>query len=268
LLTAAGIYVRSAGVALIPGIAFYTIYNNRTKLIERRLLAGSIGCMLFAVITILIIKLPLLETKIDYLRQLNLTMMTKYPFSIIDRLLIHFKEIGEAALNIPYSKLTGVIKIKDFDTAQYLLIITGAVTFYFSFKTAIRLKLFNHYAFWAFSTYLIMIFLWPFYDTRFLIPVIPIFVYLFFYRFFQFVKVRYIKIVPVFIYTLLGFVGLIYSDALSLDKTFFLKHYGFDQQLTNKYEIHFKNRNSNKGSIPVYNITNDDILFLLEKYDR
>lgn len=268
LLTAASIYVRTAGIVLIPGIAFYMIYRNKAKLMERRALAGSVGFMLFAVAAIFIIKLPLLETKIDYLKQLNLMAMVKNPFSVVERLLMHFKEVGELTLNIPYSKLTGLIKIKNFDTAQYLLTIIGAITLFIPIKAIIRLKLFNHYAFWAFLTYLVIIFLWPFYDTRFLIPLIPVFIYLFTYSLFHFIEVRYIKIIPFFIYSFLGFAALIYSDAISLDKTFFVKHYGFDQQLTNKYKVHFKNKNNDKSNIPVHNITDDDVLFLLEKYDR
>jgi hypothetical protein len=112
-----------------------------------------------------------------------------------------------------------------------------------------------------------MIFLWPFYDTRFLIPVIPIFLYLFFSYLFKFIENSYVKIIPLFIYVLLGFISLIYSDAISLNKSFFLKHYGFDRQLTNKYRVHFKNKNKT-GSKPVYNITDDNVTFLLEKNDR
>jgi hypothetical protein len=267
LLTVACVFVRTAGIALIPGIVFYMIYSNRAKFMASKRLVVIISLMLFLVIVIFIIKLSVLETKIDYLRQLNLMTMIGHPFSIIDRLLLHFKEIGELTLNIPYSKLTGIIKINSFDTAQYLFVVLGVIALWVFFKAIFRFKLFDHFAFWVFLTYLIMIFLWPFYDTRFLIPVIPLFLYLFFSYLFKFIESSYVKIIPLFIYVLLGFISLIYSDAISLNKSFFLNHYGFDQQLTNKYRVHFRNKN-NTGSKPAYSITDENVSFLLEKYDR
>jgi hypothetical protein len=266
LLMAASIYVRTAGIAIVPGILFYTIYGNKEKLSKHRLLTGSALLLLLIAVIIFFIKLSFLETKIDYLKQLDLGLMIKHPLSIIERLLLHFKEFGEVTLNIPYSKLTGVIKINSFDTAQYLLIIIGVVALYLFIKAIINLKLFTYFAFWVFLTYLAMIFLWPFYDTRFLIPIIPVFIYFFFFSLFKFIKPSYVKIIPFLVYILLGTVSLIYSDAISLSNPFFLKHYGFDPQLTNKYQIHFENKN--KGYKHPYNINDDDVLFLLDKYDR
>jgi hypothetical protein len=266
LLTVASIYVRTAGVALIPGIILYIIYNNRAKIVEKRGLFASAVVLILAALILFVIKFPFLETKVDYLRQLNLGLMVKDPFSIAGRLLMHFKEFGELIWNIPYSKLTSVIKIRGFDTAQYLLIVTGAAALCVFFNAAVKLKLFNHFAFWVFLTYLIMIFLWPYYDTRFLIPIIPMFIYIFFASLFKFVKAGYVKMIPILIYTVLGFVSLGYSDAISLNKAFFLKHYGADQQLTEKYRVHFKNKKA--GNKPGYNILSDNVSYFLEKYDR
>jgi hypothetical protein len=62
--------------------------------------------------------------------------------------------------------------------------------------------------------------------------------------------------------------GLFYSDALSLNKPFFLNHYGFDPELTKYYKVHFDNAKLKHGGWPVYNRIDNNVPYLLEKYDR
>lgn len=268
ILTAASIYVRTAGIAIGPGIIFYLIYSSRAKLAGRKILTWEIVFVFLAALAVFIIKFSFFEAKIGYLSQLNLGAMLSAPSSIIGRLELHFKEIGEMTLNMPYSKLAGTTKIGGFDTVQYFLLVLGAVTFYIAVRAIVKLKLMGSLAFWAFLIYLIMIFLWPFYDTRFLIPVIPVFIYLLYTYLVKFIKMRYLKIVPLLIYISFGFLSLAYSDAISLNKTFFLKHYGADPSLTEKYRIHFEDLKLNTDKRPVYNINDNNVLFLLERYDR
>jgi len=268
VLTAAAIFVRTAGIAIVPGIIIYFIYNNRVKLAGRKILIGGITIILLAAIAVFAIKLSVLEAKIGYLNQLNLGAMIKTPSSIIGRLQLHFKELGEMVLNMPYSKLAGNIKLGRFDTAEYLLVVLGAITLYIAVRAVVKLKLMGTLAFWVFLVYLVMIFLWPFYDTRFLIPVIPVFIYLLYVYFVKFTKSRFLKTIPLLIYILFGFLSLAYSDAISLNKTFFLKHYGADPALTEKYRIHFENLENKTGRTPAYNINDNNVLFLLENYDR
>ena len=268
VLTAAAIFVRTAGIAIVPGIIIYLIYNNRAKLAGRKILIAGITIILLAAIAIFVIKLSVLEAKIGYLNQLNLGTMIKAPSSIIGRLQLHFKELGEMVLNIPYSKLAGNIKVGGFDTAEYLLVVLGAVTLYIAARAVVKLKLMGTLAFWVFLIYLVMIFLWPFYDTRFLIPVILMFIYLLYTYLIKFIKVHYLKTVPLLIYISFGFLSLAYSDAISLNKTFFLNHYGADPTLTAKYRIHFEDLKLKTDKRPVYNINDNNVLFLLEKYDR
>ncbi|ASU36772.1 hypothetical protein [Mucilaginibacter xinganensis] len=266
LFTAASIYVRTAGVAIAPGMVLYLIYTNRAKIAAYWVLLLSVFVVISAALAVFIIKLPFLQTKVDYLRQLDLTLMIKDPLSIAGRLSLHFKELGELIWNIPYSKLAGVVTIKGFDNAQYLLVITGGAALFIFFRATVKLKLIDHFAFWVFLTYLVMIFLWPYYDTRFLIPIIPVFVYVFFTYLFKFVKSGYLKMAPIVIYVLLGFVSLGYSDAISLNNAFFLKHYGADKELTEKYRVHFQNKTV--GIKPTCNIFSDNVSYFLEKYDR
>jgi hypothetical protein len=266
VLTVACIYLRTAGIAVLPGILLYLIYNNRAKLAANKALLGATVLVLVAVVVLFFIKYSFFEAKIGYLSQLNLSQAIKEPSSIIGRVALHFKELGEMTLNVPYSKLTGVVKIGDFDTAQYLLLLLGAITLYLAIRAIGRLKLTGLLAFCIFLVYLVMIFLWPFYDTRFLIPIIPVLIYLLYTLLVKFIKSHYLRIIPFIIYASLGFLSLVYSDAISLNKTFFLKHYGADPGLTEKYRAHFDNLS--KRIKPVYDINTDNVPFLLENYDR
>jgi len=268
VLTAAAICVRTAGIAIVPGIVLCLVYNNRAKLAGSKILTWGLVLLFVAAIALFIIKFSFFEAKIGYISQLNLDMMIREPSSIIGRLELHFKEIGEMTLNVPYSKLAGIIKVGGFDTAQYLLLVLGAITLYFAARAIGKLKLVHSLVFWVFLVYLVMIFLWPFYDTRFLIPVIPVFVYLLYTYVVRFVKARYVKASALLVYGSLGFLSLAYSDGISLNKTFFLSHYGADPGLTEKYRIHFENLKGKTGKTPTYNINDNNVLFLLENYDR
>ncbi|MDB5130916.1 MAG: hypothetical protein JWR02_665 [Mucilaginibacter sp.] len=268
LCSIVSVYVRTAGISLLPGIILYVLYLNKTNLLRSNIFKGILITLVISSVIVFIANLPFFEKKVDYVRQLNLETMISHPFSIVRRFIIHLKEIGEITLNIPYSKLSGILKVKTFDTAEYLLPITGAGSLFILYKITARLRLYNTFAFWVFLSYLLMIFVWPFYDTRFLMPVVPLFIYLFLSYLYPLLKANYIRCIPLATYILLGIISLLYSDAISLSKPFFLSHYGFDPGLTNTYRVHFRNNEPGAKTKPAYNINKDDIPYLLEKYDR
>ncbi|MEZ2336904.1 hypothetical protein AB6735_14775 [Mucilaginibacter sp. RCC_168] len=262
--TLVSLYVRTAGIALVIGILLYWVYLSKNRLFGRKkLLLVWLGCFIIA-FAAFVSQLPLIEKRVAYINQLNLGMMMHHPASIFERLAIHFKELGEIMINIPYSKLSTVINPA---MSNYLLIATGLLMCFILYKVVIKRQLVNTPAFWVFTIYLLMIFIWPFYDARFLTPLVSLLIYSVFYYFGTLLKSVYIKYCYAFIFTLFGFLGIAYSDALSLSNTFFLKHYGTDATLTDKYRIHFNNQLKNTPNPPRYNIYTDEVLFLLEKYD-
>ena len=267
IITVISIFVRTAGVAVIIGVILYIIYINKKLILQKKILSGLIALLFILLTVVFVHNLSFFETKIDYIRQLEMEGMVRNPFSIIKRLLIHFQELGEVVINMPYSKLSSIIHFKVFDISLYILIVAGILSLYIICKSIIYLKLYNSFVFWAFFSYLMMVFLWPFYDTRFLIPVIPLFIYLLAYYMSNLFRVHYIKIFPAALYVSLGLLSLFYSDALSLNKSFFLTHYGFDPALTESYRIHFKNEHLEITQKPVYDINKDNTLYLLEKCD-
>ena len=265
IVTGMSIYLRSAGVAVLLGVLFYTCYLNRGRLIRDKKVLVFLGIMFLMFGAVFIFYLKTLEKKVDYLKQLNLESMAQKPFSIVERLLLHIKEIGEITLNIPYDKLSPLIKLHAFDFAQILICIIGLLSLYIYYKAVKILRLYRLLIFWVGLAYLALIFLWPFYDTRFLIPLFPFLTLLLFYYLFSILKSNILKAVPIALYVVFGLAGLFYSDAMSLNKQFFLKHYGFDPNLTKAYQIHFENERNNTS--PIYNINNDNTLYLLETYD-
>lgn len=268
LITMASIYVRTAGIATLMGVILYIIYLNRNKILKRKILSGLIALLIIVFLICFISNLSFFENKIDYIKQLKLEEVIKNPFLIVGRLLIHFQEFGEITLNIPYSKLSAIVHISNFNLSLYLLIALGIISLWIAGKVIIYLKFYSSFVFWALVSYLLMIFLWPFYDTRFLLPIVPLIIYFLFYYLFSSGKVRYPQIAYLLVYASFGLISLAYSDALSLNKTFFLNHYGFDPVLTNDYKIHFENEKLNVADKPVYDINKDDVLYLLEEYDR
>ncbi|SDD42007.1 hypothetical protein SAMN05216464_101684 [Mucilaginibacter pineti] len=264
-VTLLSLYVRTAGIALVIGVLLYLIYSNKYKLLNNKKLLIIPLVLIVIGFGAFIFNLHFIEKKVAYIAQLNLGLMIHQPASILGRLAIHFKELGEILINIPHSKLSSIVNPA---IAGYLLIIAGILLCLIFYKAIIKLQLFNTLSFWVFMVYLMMIFLWPFYDARFLTPIVPVLVYSLFYYFTVMFKPRYIRYGYALMFLLLGFVSLAYSDALSVSNSFFLKHYGFDPSLTDKYRIHFNNQEKNMVNSQQYDIHNNDILFLLEKYDR
>ncbi len=266
LVTALSIYVRTAGVAIVVGVIAYLIFLNKDRLKKKRLVLGLTILMIAAFIIIFFIKLSFFEKKVDYVRQLNLRELAN-PLNIAGRLAIHLKELGEIVINIPVSKLSGFIDRGQLQIASPALVVFGLVSIWIYINATKSLKLVNSFAFWAFTAYLLMIFAWPFYDTRFLIPVVPLLIFLYLYYLFNILKSRYARVGVLLIYISLGFISLIYSDALSLSKPFFLKHYGADARITDMYRDHFeREKDGSPGN--VFDIHKDYLPFLLQEYDR
>lgn|GEM_PF-2504594 len=266
LVTGLSIYVRTAGVAIVVGVIAYLICLNKDHPKTKRFLLGLTVLLIGAFVIFFFINLSFFERKVDYVRQLNLRELAN-PLNIAGRLCIHLKELGEIVINIPVSKLSGTVDRGRVQIASPLLIVFGLVSLWMYITAIKKLKLVNSFAFWAFTAYLLMIFAWPFYDTRFLIPVVPLLIFLYLYYLFNILKSRYARVGVLLIYVSLGFISLIYSDGLSLSKSFFLKHYGADASITEIYRDHF-DREQKGTSAKVYDIHKDYLPFLLQEYDR
>lgn len=266
LVTVISIYVRTAGIALVAGIGFYMVFRSSKTLFRSKIVIAAIVAAVVAGIVAFMINLTYIEQKVDYVRQLNLPSFLSNPIALLDRILLHVLELGEVILNIPNSKLGSLLHIHSFDAARYLLIALGLVSIYLIYRAIKTTQLYKHFLFYPVIAYLLMIALWPAYDTRFLLPLIPVIAYLLINWISALSYKPLYKVVLALPFFCLGVTSALYSAGLSTSKTFFLNHYGFDPVLTSKYRTHFDDWS--QGKYPVYSIHDEPTLYLLEQYDR
>ena len=268
ILTVSSIYLRTAGVSILLGVVLYGVYCKRDLLTERKrlLIVLLIACL--GLMAIFLIKLQALEKRVDYIHQLDLELLLKNPLSIFSRLLLHVKEIGEITLNLPYDKLASLLIFSHFDLANICLYILGLSSFFVYYKSIRKLKLYRSFIFWVGVSYLVLIIIWPFYDTRFWIPIIPLLIILSLMPLFSKPQINIFTIAPLLFYIVFGFTSALYSDALSLNRSYFEKHYGFDPNLNSVYKKHFEDGRPVVQKRQVFNIRQENLSYLLEMYDR
>ncbi len=263
ILSCLGVLVRSAGVAVIAGAVLYAIFLYRRQLFKRKIVLIAFITVCIVSIAIFIFNINFFERHIDYVKQLDIEDILTNPFSFFQRIGFHLQELGEIAINAPFSKVSGVFG----NNVLYFFVATGLVIFVAVFYIIYKLKIYNKFYFWVFICYLLIILIWPFYDTRFMIPVIPFFIY-FFLQYLHTYKLKYVTIITGAAYLIFGLSSLCYSDLLSVNKTFFVKHYGADTVLSENYRIHFNMEINKPHGTTVNDINKDNELYLLDKYDK
>ncbi len=260
------IYLRTAGIVIFSGVIFYILYMKKHYVFSNKYILGLLILVVAASTIFFGLKLPLLEQKVSYIKQLEINSMLQHPITIIERLCIHFKEIGEFMINLPASKVESSI-LKAYNISDYIFIFIGLITFIAIGRIVFVHRLYKHFAFWVFFSYCSMIFLWPFYDPRFLIPLIPALIYLVIPYLNTFIKQGSATIIHTIIFVSFGFISMLYSNAMSLNKGFFLKHYGTSLELTNQYKMHF-DKAEKRPAEPNLELDKNRELYLLDKYDK
>ncbi len=261
------IYLRTAGIVLPIGLLLYAVYINRDKLFGSKLLKGSILVGAIAVIALTLVKLPALEDKVYYLKQLEINKMLHNPVSVLERINVHLQEMGECMVNIPASQIGRMLHIEG-PFVRWIYIFIGVWVLVRIISNAIRLDIQKYFATWVILVYFLMVLVWPFYDTRFLIPMIPFILYLVFPFFYSAKYPRFVMAAVAGVYILFGIVSLLYSTALSLDHDKFLQYYGNSPQMTESYRQYFTKRPL-PGPIPQQTDADPDrVLYLLYMYDK
>ncbi|QKJ28772.1 hypothetical protein HQ865_03020 [Mucilaginibacter mali] len=265
LITAAAIYLRTAGIVIPCGIVLFLIYTNWPAIKKNKyLLTALIGVVLTA-IALFLYRLKGLEQRNDYFRYLNLEGIVHGPNNLSARVLLHLQEMGELLLNIPCSKLNTFVPHPLAFLIMPLIIATGLFMFALTVYIIIRTELYRHLILWVYLCYMTIIIIWPFYDTRFLIPIIPLFIYCLYTAFERCRPLWALKLLAT-VYVLMGLFALSYSTAISINQSVFLKLYGFDKEMTASYRQHFEDKRS--GTVVVYDINKQRVLYILNAYDK
>lgn len=265
LTTIAAVYLRTAGIVVPCGIILYLIYTKRYVFYKKRYLLVVLVGMVAAAFTLFLFKLKGFEQRNDYFRQLDLEGLWHGPNHLLARIGIHLQEMGELLVNIPYSKLSGFVPQGIAFLIMPVIVVAGLVALGTIVYITLRAKLYKHLVLWVYLCYMLMILLWPFYDARFLVPVIPLFIYCLYAVYERYHRLWVIKLLAL-VYVVMGLFALTYSTTISVNQVAFLKLYGFDKEMTLNYTQHFKDKQS--GKVVVYDIDKQRILYILNTYDK
>jgi 4-amino-4-deoxy-L-arabinose transferase-like glycosyltransferase len=226
--------MRTVGIALFPAIAWALIYAYRQKLASiyarrRRIILFSVPITLvFFAGAIIIFREPLgIEGYIlnnEVLRINNMLRSIKYAVT----------EIGEGGLNISYSKIYAFIPgaasnilFSGFGTVCALLLLL---------HTCSRRKELRSSDIF-FLCYIVIVFTWPYYDSRFVLPAIPYFaaVAISYYEKLRSRLLIYLARAYFILFCIAGAAALYYSTSLSLNEKKFASDYSPSYRGTYEY---------------------------------
>lgn len=245
--TAISIYLRTAGVFIPLAITLFLWYKNIRK-INPFLQIGFV----ISSLAVVIFNWSSLKTKVDYLRQLDIdALFGPGEMNLLGRLRIHTIELGEIAANIGIAKLSLIVPA---NIAPVILLLSGIAAMVVIVHYIIKQKIYEKFIFWPILTYSGIIFVWPFYDARFFIPIIPFLLIAFIHTMQVNWKPLRLAAIP---FILIGLASLAFCSRLSLDKDYFVNNYS----TKHLQGIYSKYRN---GVTPA---AADTTLYLLRKYN-
>lgn len=265
LVTAAAIYLRTAGIVIPGGIILYLVYVNRNNICKNKYLLAALAGMLIAVFALFLFKLKGLEQRNDYFRQLDLEGIFHGPNNLLSRVALHLQEMGELLLNVPYSKLNTIAPHSVSFLIMPVIIVAGVFMLALVVYMVRKGRLYRYLIFWIYLCYLLMIVLWPFYDSRFLIPIIPLFIYCLYSAYERYRRFWVIQLLAI-IYVVMGLFALTYSTVMSVNREAFLKFYTNDKEIKAGYTQHFNDKQL--GKTPVYDINKQRIIYIMNAYDK
>jgi hypothetical protein len=168
-LVIAAVYIRRIGVALIPALLHMLVLQSGVRLFVARLsrrakatilLVGTIVAISIAGAAI-VWGMRTASTLVDVGGLLHGPVLLRSVAGIVS---FHFKELGEIAVNLPYTALPRI--------AQDCLPVIGCLALLSMCAGIVWRKQFTVVETY-FVSYLAVILVWPFYDPRFWLPVLP-----------------------------------------------------------------------------------------------
>ena len=252
LTSIAAALVRPIAIALLPSLAWSLGAHFRLgeilRATQRRILIFC--CALTAVlasVSVVLLHTAYVQGARSLLAQQGL------PRGIRNILLYRLHEIGELALNAPASKLGSV---------SALVWLFGAIA------TAVLLTCVRHCRLGVaeiyLAAYLFILFLWPYGDTRFWTPVLPLIFAALFSSLRPWTFTGWRKqagLLYAAAYMLMGLVALAYSTRITFSGREFPRRYG-DENIRSTYEVFYSDPKADRSR------SNDCALELLQRYSR
>jgi hypothetical protein len=262
LLCAIAISIRTIGIALLPAFAWAIFLMPATQRSIKRLLERFPRLPLWVasgVLVVILVGCYLIQKTIYFHYLVEAISKSGIWMMIGTNLGYRLMELGQIALNVPFSKLAKV---------EGVFWVMGAITLFFlanGFWRQIRksspLEIYM-------GVYLIILFAWPYYDPRYWIPVIPL---LFGYTWKGVKNTRRFHNIPTLYsflaaFFLTGIIALGYSTRITFAGDHFPERYG-DGTLTNTYKLAF-NQKFHNGQNHQTDKRTEEILGLLRRYGR
>jgi hypothetical protein len=264
LLALLAIYLRTAGVVFFGGMLCYWGYLFLGPFKKHKYYGQIVSATILLLFAIVAAGIVVLQHRSSYLQQL----MPEGPYAkhyFSRRLRYHFQELGEVLLNLPASQLSSRLH---FSWLNYFFILVGALVLFRMIRVVITGKLFEQFPVWVFFCYAAMVLVWPYYDTRFMMPLVPLVLYAVFAQLREGGDARYVHWGVMAVFVTMGFASLAYSASMSLSKQRFLKSYGNESRLTRAYDLHFNKQEAGQQSAAHDDRDSLRMLYLLDEYDH
>jgi hypothetical protein len=254
LSAAAAITMRRVGVALVPPLVFMIVCNAQFKPLLKRLSPGTkliivVACAFVAVATAQLITQT--STLSDFIAAANETRI----FTLaLQTLSYRLTELGELLVNIPVSKLPTTVHamVPWIGLLPLLLTLFGLATK--------RREIGPTEVFLV--CYMVILFAWPYYDTRFWLPVIPLLIAYSALAITSFKLPNGVITTYCSVFAACGFVAIAYSTRISFAGTEFPDRYG-DGTLRPTYCAAFQSCRGGGDSDKV----DAKVLHLLQEYN-
>jgi len=178
LLVVTAFKVRTIGITLIPLLPLAILLNtdvlSKIRMLKPWIIISTIIGLIgtFAVVVKINFK-----SIYRYFNDAKTQVETGIIKTAVNNLEIHLHELGEISFNVPKSQLTKLIRNEQLSEVFFILagICTLLLLMWLIFEKIKRKSIIHIYA----LIYLLFVFAWPYYDPRFWVPIIPIFIFIF-----------------------------------------------------------------------------------------
>jgi hypothetical protein len=248
----AAVLVRPIGIALFPCLLWSLGRHFRLAELVRRSQGIRMGC--YAVAAALAVAASLLLLRTRYVQEALSRLLTGgFGHSISSILRSRLHEIGELTLNAPASKLRVI---------SPLVWPAGAVgvAALATCASKCRLGVVEVYL----ASYALILLLWPYNDTRFWVPVLPLLFAVIFSAASSWTLTGWKRRMGIFYcgaYTLLGLAAMAYSTWITFSGRDFPQRYG-DDNVRPTYKFFYSDPNADKSRV------SQPTLEVLRRYSR
>lgn len=250
-LISISIAVRTIGVAILFAFLILKVIK-----IKNRLLMIDIKYWIILIIFI-ISSITIMHT--EYFNEALIKYSNEGGFlkNILWLLFNRMTEIGKLLTNMPASHLPNVFK-----SAIQLIGFGGFIALAYIISQQLnKLQLVDYYI----ITYLSIIMVWPYVDTRFLMPIFPLLICLIVilikginYRVYPIFRIIFIIYLTMFIF--FGCIALGYSTLISISRDKFPEYYGNNESLKENYKNYFSKKKEVNAD------KDNEILHLLNRF--